>query len=753
MRASSAVLAPLAISSCLALAGGCAAILSYKVLPPGLPVRVPGYTIPVYANPGGAPTFRIGVAKEAITPPPGYPTGGHGSAGTLARGSWGRLEVRAFAFVDAQRRVLLLVSCDLFGVPGGLQRSVAHRVSTGDTARQFQLSIPPEAVVLAATHTHHGPGNFLTSAAMNAYGSTYPGYSKELFEFLRDRIVAAAERALRNAFSSSDPVEIIVHSAPVIADPKTSFLRNRSPETFLLNWDADAVLNRLHPATIDAAACAAARDDTEPTDAWKIDGCPRLRAADPVMTVLDLRRGGQRIGAMVFFAVHPTVLRHETPLYSDDFVGYGLSRLEDDWSRTASPVVVGFFNGAEGDVTARRRTRDLADVVRNGKRLAEAVHLVLATDGRQLVAHDPPQIIVKAEAIVPARDQRVCGEGRIAADALLGVAAVGGAEDDRTALYGLGWQDGVRGRAAKDEQGPKQPAFDSPIFRSLELTGILLPPRSAPQELPLVWAAFGDRFSLAMLPFETSTAQGIHLRDALGKKHGELEIVGLANEYSLYNVTPAEYAAQDYTAAATIWGQEQGPYFACVLERVMAGAPVQAGGRRVESRKYSPGDPPKEPFGVAFVGHERTHVDEELEGLLRDTRNRPHRRLPYFEWTTTQQRSCASKAQPRSKDCWTDFDAMPGTRVDVLNATGGVADASEHGIVLVLRGSPKRLGEKRIWKWGAIWVKPLLGWMDPTDRFLFRVEGPDGITRCSKPFTLPLAGPPSAVGPGDCPVP
>jgi neutral ceramidase len=712
---------------------------------------VPAYTIPAYADPGGARTFRIGIAKQKITPPPGYPTGGHGSAGTLARGSWGQLEVRAFAFVDAERRVLLLVSCDLFGVPGGLQQSVAHRVATGAMARQLQLSIPPEAVVLAATHTHHGPGNFLTSAAMNAYGSTYPGYSKELFQFLTDRIVTAAEGALKDAFGSSERVEIIVHSAPVIDDPTKSFLRNRSPETFLLNWDADAVMNRLHPTRIDAAACAAARDDTEPLGAWKIDGCPRLRAADPVMTVLDLTRGGRRIGAMVFFAVHPTVLRHETPLYSDDFVGYGLAQLEDAWSRTDSPVVVGFFNGAEGDITARRRTRDLRDVVRSGTRFADAVNLVLATGGRRLVADDPPRITVNAKAIVPARDQRVCGEGRIAADALLGVAAVGGAEDDRTPLYALGWRDGVRGRAEREAQGPKQPAFDSPIFRNLEATDILLPPRSAPQDLPLVWAALGDRFSLAMLPFETSTAQGIHLREAVKMDHGELEIVGLANEYSLYNVTPAEYVAQDYTAAATIWGARQGPYFVCELIRVMEGPAVQAAGRRVDSRKYSPGDPPKEPFGTAFVGHERTYVDEELDGLLRDESDRPHRRLPYFEWTTTQQRSCVSKARPGA-NCWTDFDAMPGTGVEVLHATGPVADASEHGIVTVLRATPERLDENRIWKWGAIWVKPLLTRMNPTDRFLFRVAGPDGITRCSQPFALPLTGPPTPVGPGECPV-
>jgi hypothetical protein len=35
-----------------------------------------------------------------------------------------------------------------------------------------QISIPPESVIISATHTHQGPGNFLTAQAYNAYAST-----------------------------------------------------------------------------------------------------------------------------------------------------------------------------------------------------------------------------------------------------------------------------------------------------------------------------------------------------------------------------------------------------------------------------------------------------------------------------------------------------------------------------------------------------------------------------------------------------
>src|SRR5437660_209323 len=70
-------------------------------------------------------TFRARVKQVDITPPPGFPTGGHGPAGDIARGYWNRLHARAFYFdLGAGSSKLVLVSCDLFAMPLGLHRAV-----------------------------------------------------------------------------------------------------------------------------------------------------------------------------------------------------------------------------------------------------------------------------------------------------------------------------------------------------------------------------------------------------------------------------------------------------------------------------------------------------------------------------------------------------------------------------------------------------------------------------------------------------
>ena len=78
----------------------------------------------LYAPAGFAQTFLAGAGKAEITPPPGFPTGGHGPAGDLARGSWNRLYARAFYLADRQGHGMILVSCDTFAMPIGLRAKV-----------------------------------------------------------------------------------------------------------------------------------------------------------------------------------------------------------------------------------------------------------------------------------------------------------------------------------------------------------------------------------------------------------------------------------------------------------------------------------------------------------------------------------------------------------------------------------------------------------------------------------------------------
>jgi len=664
-----------------------------------MPLAVRGYEARAASDTG---TFRVGVGKADITPPPGYPTGGHGPAGTLARGHWGRLEARTFFFQDAEGQRLVLVSVDTFAIPSGLRLEVARRAG-----------LPPDAVLVAATHTHHGPGNYLTCATYNQFGSAYSGFSHDLFEFLAARIA----KAVLTAEASLRPAMLRVHTGNAATDYAQSFLRNRSPGVFSLNLDREDLLNALRLAPI--AACASHRKPGELTSDWDIPGCPRLAAVDQGLTVLEARdAAGTAFAWLVFLAVHPTVLVHGAPLNSPDFVGWAMAALE----RRCNGCVVGFFNGAQGDITARRTSRDLRDVRTVGTELVRAIEGVVSTPPRDL--EPVPKIVVRRKEVRPDSQDRYCSrEGdrlELAKEPLFGAAGFGGAEDDRTIFHELGWREGVRTRP-RHHQGPKLGALDSSLFPLLRLTKVLGPPEGFPKELPVSRIDIGRSFSIAGLPVEMSTTEGWRLRNALGAPHGQLEIVGLADEYSSYTASPEEYVAQDYMGASTIWGPEEGPFLRCVVAAARPRSTSAA--QRVPARWFRPGPPPIEgPFGPVFAGDRRSRPDEELEKVLRHSDGLPARRLPWFAWTeeTTPDRD--------------DFACM-ARRVIVEDALGRILATDEDLELLVVLMEGTRTGSR---SYAAIWLSPLWGPFPQEARF--RVRGPCmKEERRSKAFAIATA--------------
>jgi len=104
------------------------------------------------ANGVEAKQFRFGVGKVEITPPPGFPTGGHGPAGDVARGYWSRLHARAFYIDDSNGNGIVLVTCDFFAMPLGLRAEVWKNVKT-EAAKNH---VSEAGLILSATHTHHG---------------------------------------------------------------------------------------------------------------------------------------------------------------------------------------------------------------------------------------------------------------------------------------------------------------------------------------------------------------------------------------------------------------------------------------------------------------------------------------------------------------------------------------------------------------------------------------------------------------------
>jgi neutral ceramidase len=721
---------------------------------------VPGYRVKL---PTPTAKFLAGAEKVDITPPPCYPTGGHGPAGAVAKAYWNRLYARVFYFDDGRGNHVVLASADLFALPAGLHAAVARRVS------REGLSIAPQEIVLAATHTHHGPGNYTSEKVYNQHGSTYPGFDRRLFDFLVERIATA----IKLAAGKARPANLVFKSGRADQlDGKTvpPFVRNRIPETVMLKPDRDRIMEALNPSiSRDCTAmrlcwdrdgkpipASAAARECERESGWDIDGCPRLRMADQALNVLEVRSGGTVVAALVFFAVHPTALLMNAPINSSDLAGVAMSRLETALSTDGTPAVVGFFNGAQGDITARRLRRDVKDVIRLGRRLADSVLEVMR---RGFPTSEPEPAIATARTRVRSEEEDCTlpdgHDARLATKPILGAAALGGAEDDRTVLFDLGFREGMREQPKKG-QGPKLAALDSPLIRELRLTALFAPPGNFPKRMDVTTVHVGNLVFVAV-PVEMTTAMGYRIRQSLGMDPKRSAFIGLANGYSSYVTTPDEYLMQEYVGASTMWGPDEGPSIGCAIRRVVNGGNTVE--RKIGAKIFRTGPPPRDPFGPDFCGDARQRPDEELGNVLLEATGRPARDLPWFSWKEVRTRSSwSNKTRP------TDFSSIASRTVSVFvkDETGWRRLEDDRGtgfITGLLHAS--RAGAQT---WSALWLSPILDEsLDRKKQYHFRVDwaqtgaappSEPEFPVCSEPFVpsdLAASGLTKVAVAGECP--
>jgi len=687
--------------------------------------------VPEFAVPAPQPgqRFTAGRAKVDITPPPGYPMMGHSIAGRVARGYWTRLYARAFFFRDAQGQRLALVSCDLAAIPEGLHLEVARRLSAEKT-----ISLPPEALILAATHTHHAPGGFYSAPLYNQFGSPWPGFDPELFDFLAGQISEAVTLAAKDADSASSRPHRLVLRSGIAPD----IVRNRSINAFFRNSDHEAFLAQNAVLT---GGCVS------PTDPQ----CLRYCATDPRMTVLEVRRGsatgGDRIGLLVFFAVHATAMSHESPLYSSDLTGHAMTALEKEFSAGENRLLAGFFNGAQGDISPRWVRQNRQDVVRLGDQLAGAVREILNKPGENSMEDAPSITVIGGSFQANPPGPETAG---LAARPMVGVAALGGAEDGRTLLYHYGWHAGVR-RAPRKDQGVKVPALDLPrikLLRRLRLTKLLSRPGSFPRRIPISLVRLGHLLTVGAIPAEMTTTMGKRIQDRMTRLEPSRRfvLVGLANEYISYVTTPEEYEAQDYEGASTLFGPQTGPVIGRLLEELSRKNPSPLP-RSISSRKFKAGTKPLLAFGPSLAGERRDSLDEDLEPLMSDATGRLDCRTPRFEWDEPRDSSGQKKkdreATARRVVILEEQNSRWAPRRD------GFAQEDDTGsnlLTVLVEGVKGR-------RWGAIWLPPLT--TDSEKHYMFRVETAAAGSQCSKPFTLsmPKAAPTAALERGVCPDP
>lgn len=511
-------------------------------------------------NGAGTADFRVGAARVDLTPIPGIPMN-YSIGGKLSRGFWTRLYVRAVYLQDKNAKAIVLVSCDLPHIPNGLGDRVAELVS-----EQAPIDHLGRAqIVLAATHTHHGPENFFSDGLYNAFPSPRSGFDPQLFEFLAHKITGA----ILEAFDDRTPsVKVRYRQARL-----ERFFRNRSLGAFLRNGEAGAFLagNAALPGD-----CLLAEDQTDER------ACRAVRALVEIVEFVDA--GNQVIASTVFLAAHPTVLSSQTEVFTGDLFEATSTLLEQKRlgaCASYSPPVVALFNGAQGDASVTWRRRDRYELLNTDPvpaRLGLAVQLARficgADPGIGAVGPDvyvDPRIDFQFEWLplekplhaVTMQAQPDCqpwNEHCTVEKPLPGVATMGGAQDGRTLWYEMGVGEGLR-YSSRGTQGRKLVEFEAagvPIKLSELVTDSGPPPDAVPVGIYRIGSLL-----FATLPGEFTTMMGDRIRGAIEKAAGasasHVLLIGLANGHVSYVTTPEEYDAQFYEGASNLYGAATGP--------------------------------------------------------------------------------------------------------------------------------------------------------------------------------------------------
>ncbi len=142
--------------------------------------RVPGAPRVVSAARGEGP-LSAGAAAVPLAVPPGSPIGGYPRLRYASQGVLDEPMARALVLTEAGLSVAV-VSVDVLLVPAALRQKVEARL------RDLRL----DAVLVAATHTHSGPGGFWDDALGSRFG-TGP-YDPALEELLAGRIADAIRK-------------------------------------------------------------------------------------------------------------------------------------------------------------------------------------------------------------------------------------------------------------------------------------------------------------------------------------------------------------------------------------------------------------------------------------------------------------------------------------------------------------------------------------------------------------------------------
>ncbi len=268
-----------------------------------------------------AQTFKAGAAMRVITPEKLIPISGGMGTPVMPDGKQGELTVRALVLEKGQTRIAI-VSIDNLGWPAYL----------GDRSRKLIRDIPPENILIGATHTHSAPDAY---AFPDENGNT--GADLKYLDWCVVQIADAVNEAITN-------------------------LEPASLKTAVGEAKGKIAYNYYAPQLYD----------------------PRCGIIQVMSTSEKSRK--KTIATLVNYAIHPEILGTKRKLMSPDLCGPLYDRIE-----SAAGGLALFMNSAQGGmVTADNRAGETADEMNDW---AECIRIgsLLADEALRIIEPAPVQ--------------------------------------------------------------------------------------------------------------------------------------------------------------------------------------------------------------------------------------------------------------------------------------------------------------------------------------------------------------------------
>jgi len=129
----------------------------------------------------------IGIGRSSLNFPKSVPMAGYSVGGTKSKGKFNDLTATCFNIDE----LFFLVSVDLMGLSCLLVQSVVEKCRS-----EGYLQVTRQNIIISAIHTHTAPGGFFDSDFYNGHASCKPGFIKQVFDFLVEKISEAVMKSI-----------------------------------------------------------------------------------------------------------------------------------------------------------------------------------------------------------------------------------------------------------------------------------------------------------------------------------------------------------------------------------------------------------------------------------------------------------------------------------------------------------------------------------------------------------------------------